>query len=83
MKAVDRLPVACLEGDVEAGGNRAVVRDEELVGGEPAVAFADDAEPERLERACVEALARLDVGDAQVNVVEEPSGMRFGHRPRA
>ena len=83
VKAVDGLPVGRLKGEVEVGGNRAVARDEELVGGKPAVALADDPEPERRERTCIEALARLDVGNPQVDVVEEPAGVRFGHRLRA
>ncbi len=80
VKAVDCLAVGRLEGEVEARGDGAVVRDEELVDGEPAIALADDAEPERLERARIEALARLEIGDAQVDVVEEPTSVNLWHR---
>lgn len=68
---------------MEIRRGRPVVADEELVRGELAVALADDAEPEWLERTRVEPLARLDVPHPQVNVVEEPASVRLGHRAEA
>jgi hypothetical protein len=57
----------------------AVVADEELVGREPSLSLACDAEAERPKRARVEPLTGLDVSHAQANMVEEPSGMRLRH----
>ena len=80
VKAVDGLAAARLEGEVEASGRLPVVAHEELVGGEVALAFHDELAAERLEHGGVEALARLEVGDAQMHVVEEPAEVVFGHR---
>ena len=46
---------------MEIGRGRAVVRDEQLVGREPAVAFARELEAERCERTGIEALARFEI----------------------
>src|SRR3712207_7666269 len=43
-----------------------------ICGGEGAFVLEADPEPDRLEDGPVEALARLEVDDAQVDVVEEP-----------
>jgi hypothetical protein len=71
VEAVDGLAIGCLEREVESRRDGTVVADEELVGREPALAFTRDPEPERLECAGVEPLARVDVGDPEVNVVEK------------
>ncbi len=79
VEAVDRPAIGSLEREVEIGRRRSVGADEELVGGEPAVALPEDAEPERLERTRVEALARFEIPHPQMDVVEEPACMRLGH----
>ncbi len=58
---------------------RPVVADEELVGREPALSLARNAEAKRRERARVKPLAGLDVRHAQMKVVEEPACMRLRH----
>ena len=75
VKAVHRFAILGLEGDVKCGGGWPVAADEELVGGEPALSFACDTEAERRQRSCVKPLTRLNIGHAQMDVVEEPSGM--------
>ena len=78
MEAVDGRPVLRLERDVQPSGGRPIVAHEELVGREPAVSRAD-LQSDRLERPRVEALARLEVTDAEMQVVEEPAGVSLGH----
>ncbi len=71
MEALDGRAVGRLEGEVDVRGRRAVGGDEELVGLEVARPLVERAEAEHVEGRGVEALAGLEVGDAQVDVVEE------------
>ncbi len=68
---------------MEIGRGRAIVRDEELISGEPAVSLSHNAEPERLERTGVEAPACVEIGHAQVNVIEQPACVRLWHQCKA
>ena len=79
VESIHGLTVGCLEREVQPPGDGAVVADEEFVGREPALAFSREAQTERRERPGVEPLACLDVAYAQMDVVEKPAGMRFGH----
>jgi len=79
--SLNGLAIGRLEGEMEIGRRRAVVRDEELVRREPAVAFTRQLEAERRKCSRVEALAYLEICDAQVDVVDKPASVRLRHGP--
>jgi hypothetical protein len=73
VEALHRLLVGRLEGDVEPGRRRSVRAHEELVGREVALSLEGEAEADGLQHGSVERFAGLDVGDADVDVVEQAS----------
>ena len=79
VEAPHRFLVLGLERDVHALGRRPVVAHEELVGPEVALP-AVQLDPEGAERGLVETTTRLEVSNAQVDVVEEPAPVKL-HTP--
>ena len=85
VEAFDGLAIVRLECEVQTCRALPVGAHEELVRREPALSLGGDPEPERLEGAGIEALARLDVPHSQTHMVEErpacASGIRADYRP--
>ena len=73
VEAVNRLAIRRLEGEMEAGGRGPVSAHEQLVGGEEARPFHADFGAHRREHGGVERLAGVEVGHAQMDVVEQPA----------
>jgi hypothetical protein len=70
VEAVDGLVVRRLKGEVEASGRLGVVAHEELVCGERTIALPGEVSAEGVQHRAVELLARLEIGDAYVDVVK-------------
>ena len=77
MEAVDRRAVRGLEREVEAPRRRPVGADVQLVGTERVLVLERQLPSERGEHRAVEALARVEVGHPQVDVVEQPTGVEL------
>src|SRR5918996_6187617 len=83
VEAVDGLVVRRLKGEVKASGRLAVVAHEELVRGERTLALPGEVSAERVEHRAVKTLALLEIGDAYVDVVKEPTEVEFRHAARS
>ena len=80
-EALGRDTVGCLEGEVKTLRRHAVVAHEELVGEEVAVGPTRELPPEGAEDRGVESLARLEIPNAEVNVVDQPAEVEARHAP--
>ncbi|XXZ15360.1 hypothetical protein WMF18_12145 [Sorangium sp. So ce315] len=78
MEPVHLLAVRRQQGEVHARHRPAVARrDEQLVGGEAARGLDDDVAPEHLQHRTVEALAPPEVGDAEMDMVDQPTHVKL------
>src|SRR5918996_904388 len=83
VEAADCFLVRCLKGDVKACSRLAVVAHEELVRGECPIALPREVSANPSQHRAVEALALLDIGDAYVDMVKEPTEVEFIHAARS
>jgi hypothetical protein len=78
VEGADRRPVGGPEGEVHPAHGAVRTVDEQLIRGEMVRLVRRQLPPERPEGGAVEAAARLQVGDAEVKVVDEAAEMVVG-----
>src|SRR5687768_1362510 len=78
VKGMDRLAIRRLESEMHLRDIALRLVDEELIGIKETRAFDDDVrQTEARKHGAIEALARLQVGHMQVDVIEQSAAMEF------